>query len=121
MKTNQKGHQGDVQFASTLLPKGLKKIERKPIAYGEHSGHLHVITGDYEMLEDDKGTLYVSVGNAGAVLRHIHESQFKGYDSKEIMPKADHKPITLIPNTNYIFGIHKRYNPFSKVWEKVID
>lgn len=120
---NIKFHQGDVQGMSIgKIPGGAKKIEKKPIALGEHSGHQHVITGDYEMFEDG-GNIFAAIGSDGAILQHIHESRFKGYDKKEVIEKADHKPIVeaLKPNTNYRLGIHKKYNPFAKVFEKVND
>jgi hypothetical protein len=119
-----KGHQGDVQFKSVdKIPSTATKIEKKPIALGEHSGHQHVITGDYELFEDKEGNIFAAIGNDGATLQHIHESKFKGFDKKEIVEIADHKPIVeaLKPNTSYKFCIHKKFNPFAKVWEKVGD
>ena len=108
--------QGDVQLESTVIPSTAKPIQKRPIALGEHSGHKHVRTGDYELLEDKKGTIYAKIGKGGAILQHTHESQFAGYDSKELMPIADHKPIVLTPDTDYLFGIHRRYDPFAKIW-----
>lgn len=119
-----KGHQGDVQFKSVIkIPSAAKRIEKKPIALGEHSGHQHVLTGDYELFEDNEGNIFAAIGGDGATLQHLHESRFKGYDKKEVLEKADHKAIveSLKPNTNYRFGIHKKYNPFAKVWEQVND
>lgn len=113
--------QGDVQIITSKLPRSAKKVEKKPIALGEVSGHQHVVTGDYELFEDEKSNIYVVVGEKGAMLQHIHQSFFKGYDVKETLPVADHKAIELLPNTTYLTGIHKRYDPFKKVWERVID
>lgn len=113
-------HQGDVQVVEATIPKSAKKINNKPVAYGEHSGHQHIVTGDCEMFEDGE-TLFVSVGTEGALLQHIHESVFKGdFATKEVLPIADHKVVKLTEG-KYKFGIHKKYNPFAKVWEKVID
>lgn len=114
-------HQGDVQGIESTLPRKAKKIDKKPLALGEHSGHQHCITGDYELFEDEKGNLFAAVGSDGAVLQHMHESKFISFESKKIVEKADHKPIELEPNKVYKFGIHKRYNPFSKIFERVID
>jgi hypothetical protein len=120
MKNKQQGHQGDVQFKSVSLPKGAKKVEHKPLALGEHSGHLHAVTGDVELYEFE-GRTFAKVGGDGAFLQHVHDSIFKNrYGLKKPIEKADHKPIKLNPGV-YEFGIHKKYNPFSKVWEKVID
>ena len=123
VKNNHFVHGGDVQAMECVLPSGVKKIEHKPIALGEHSGHMHVVTGkDVALFEDEDGNIYGVTGNDGATLQHVHESLFDGkYDSKRIYSKADHNPVTLKPNTTYKFGIHKKYNPFQKVWEKVQD
>jgi len=118
---NQQGHQGDVQFKTVKIPKKVKSIKKRPLAYGEKSGHQHVVTGDYEMFEDEKSNLYVVVGPSGATLRHIHESNFKGFDKDVEAPVADHKNIKLKPGSSLVFGIHQKYEPFAKTFEKVID
>lgn len=121
-KTTIKFHQGDVQGKSIYsIPKAAVKISQKPIALGEHSGHCHILTGDVELFEHD-GKIFAAVGEDGATLQHVHETNFKGdYKTTKVLPKADHHPIKLAPNQNYEFGIHKKYNPFSKIFEKVID
>jgi len=121
MKKVLKGMQGDVQFKAVALPKNANKISNKPIALGEHSGHCHAITGDAELFEHE-GIIYATVGKDGAILQHIHESVLKNdFKTKKVLPVADHKPIHLSPNQTYVFGIHKKYNPFKKVFEKVQD
>jgi len=114
---------GDVQAVTTVLPKNAKVIDKKPVAYGEKSGHLHVITGDYEMLEDEKQNVYVKVGPKGAWSQHVHETVWKnaGYDSQEQLSKADHKPARLLPNEVYKIGIHQAYDPYAKIKQKVLD
>jgi hypothetical protein len=115
-----RGHQGDVQFASiNSIPSNAKKITPRPIAYGEHSGHQHVVTGDVEYFEHD-GRIICAVGSDGARLQHIHESNFTGWGEPGVMTAADHKPIQLPPG-NYEFFIQNAYNPFVKLFEKVID
>jgi hypothetical protein len=118
---HQQGHQGDVQFKTSALPANAKAIGHTPIALGEHSGHMHVVTGDVQLYEVN-GSIFAKVGEKGAVLQHVHQSVFKNrYDLMEPIEKADHKPVILQPNETYEFGIHKRYNPFEKAWEKAID
>jgi hypothetical protein len=115
-----RGHQGDVQFKSIeSIPAKAVKITPKPIAYGEHSGHQHVLTGDVEYFELD-GRIICAVGSDGARLQHIHESNFSGWDTIEEMQVADHRSIVLPPG-NYEFFIQNAYNPFAKHFEKVID
>ena len=116
-------HTGDVQAIETVLPKNAKQIKKTPVAYGEKSGHLHVITGDYEMLSDGKFH-YVKVGEKGALSQHIHTNNFdtkNGYETLEELTKADHKPARLLPNKVYKIGIHQAYSPYKKINERVID
>lgn len=121
LKNKFSAHQGDVQLKSCELPKSAIKIENTPLAYGETSGHCHALTGDVQMYQDGD-TMYAAVGNDGAFLQHIHESVYaKNKATNQPLPIADHKPVQLQPNTTYVFGIHKRYNPFARVWQKVRD
>src|ERR1035437_5937963 len=125
MKTTKKDFimVGDTQCVETVLPTTAKVIERKPIAYGEKSGHVHVITGDYEMLEDENKDVYVTVGSKGAWSQHVHETIWKNanFDTMEQLQKADHKPSRLLPNKTYKVAIHQAYNPYKKIQEKVVD
>lgn len=117
-------HTGDVQAVESNLPKNAKVIDKKPVAFGEKSGHLHVITGDYEMLEDEETKdVYVKIGKGGAWSQHVHETIWKkaNYDTQELLQKADHNPSQLLPGKVYRIGIHKAYNPYKKIFEKVID
>lgn len=122
MKKNQvKGHQGDVQFRSiSNLPKGAVKIAHKPLALGEHSGHMHVMTGDVELFEFE-GRIYAAVGNDGAMLQHVHESHFKNdYAAKEQIAVADHSMHKFDAGV-YEFAIQNTYNPYSKLMEQSAD
>jgi hypothetical protein len=123
MKTEKlKGHQGDVQFKQVdAIPAKAKKVANRPIAYGEHSAHQHVLTGDVEMFEID-GRLIAVVGSDGARLQHIHESKMttEAWKSIKELEKADHEPH-LLPAGNYEFYIQNAYNPYSKIMEQVID
>lgn len=117
-------HTGDVQAIETSMPEKVKVISKRPVAFGEKSGHLHVITGDYDMFEDEQTKdVYVKVGSKGAFSQHVHETIWKNanYDTMEQLQKADHKPSRLLPNKVYRIGIHKAYNPYKKIFEKVID
>lgn len=117
-----KGHQGDVQFAQlSELPFGVKKISNKPIALGEHSGHMHVLTGNVQLFEFD-GRLLAAVGGDGARLQHVHESNFtdKCWKSTEELQKADHNSH-ILPEGVYEFWIQNAYNPYTKLMEQVVD
>lgn len=117
-----KGHQGDVQFvAIDKIPATAMPVKNRPIAYGEHSGHQHVLTGDVEMFEFE-GRLIAAVGSDGARLQHCHESNFtdRCWTTTEEVQVADHASH-LLPPGNYEFYIQNSYNPYSKLMEKVID
>lgn len=117
-----KGHQGDVQFATIdKIPAGAVRINHKPLAYGEHSGHQHVLTGDVQLFEFE-GRIIAAVGEDGARLQHCHESNFtdKCWTTTEEIPMADHKSH-LLPPGNYEFYIQNAYNPYSKLMEQVVD
>ena len=121
-KTKIKGHAGDVQFKMIdRLPENAKRIENRPLAYGETSGHIHVLTGNVEMFEIE-GKMYAVVGNDGARMQHVMENNITPECMTEVkeLPVADHKSILLPPGT-YEFGIQKQYNPFDKVFEQVRD
>lgn len=117
-----KGHQGDVQFAKIeKVPAGAVKIANKPIALGEHSGHMHCLTGDVQMFEFE-GRIITAIGSDGARLQHVHESNFsaKAWTSTEELPKADHNSH-LLQEGVYEFWIQNAYNPYTKLMEQVID
>lgn len=118
-----KGMQGDVQFRSLMkLPKGAVKIKNRPIAYGEISGHCHVMTGDVDLFEID-GRIVAVVGSDGARLQHVHESKLtpKSWIQKKEVEVADHKSIEIPANAIVEFHIQNSYNPYSKLMEEVID
>lgn len=117
-----KGHQGDVQFSTIAsLPKGAVPVKNKPIALGEQSGHMHVLTGDVQMFEFE-GRIITVVGGDGARLQHVHETNFKEkcWTSTEELPIADHRSHLLTEGV-YEFWIQNAYNPYSKIMEQVID
>jgi hypothetical protein len=122
MTTTIKGHQGDVQFEKVnSVPAEAVKIENKPIALGEHSGHMHVLTGDVELFEFE-GRIIAAVGGDGARLQHVHESNFteQCWTTTEELPVADHRSH-LLEKGVYEFYIQNAYNPYSKLMEKVLD
>lgn len=122
-KTNLlQGHQGDVQFKQIKnLPANVKKIANKPIALGEHSGHMHILTGDVELFEVE-GKIIAAVGADGARLQHIHESKLtpQAWTKTQEIEKADHNSH-LLPEGVFEFWIQNSYNPYSKLMEQVID
>lgn len=118
--------QGDVFMTSTTLPSSATKKQEKEsriVARGEWSDHSHVITGDAEIYQDDKGKMYVSVGKKGAKLQHTLESKlnFSTLSKEQDLEVADHGIIELAPNTVFEVSIQNEYNPYSKLFEQVQD
>lgn len=106
--------QGDVCLIPVEnVPVGATKSKStdNALAYGEHSGHAHIVTGA-DILEFDSNK-YVVVGeDANAALSHIHLPTGR---------KADHDAIVLAPNTVYEVRIQNEYNPYEKAMKQVID
>lgn len=111
--------QGDVALRPTTLPAGAQRIEHRPLALGEVSGHAHMVEAcgpdkeAYELFVDNSsGKTFVAVGGDGATLRHIrlHTGE-----------QADHASITLEPNTTYEVILQNEYNPEAKAFERVLD
>ncbi len=121
-----RAHQGDVQVRRIeSLPVGAVRVEPdqvKPIALGEKSGHMHVVTGDViDTFVMPNGNVIKAIGGDGARLNHIHQSTFKGYDKADQGAVADHGPIDLEPGGLYEMWVQIGYNPYAKQFEKVID
>jgi hypothetical protein len=115
-------HQGDVQGKSIpKLPDNAVKVSNKPLAYGEVSGHVHVLTGDVDLFEIE-GKTYAVIGHDGARMQHVMENILTPKCMMEVkeLHIADHKSI-LFPPGIYEIGIQKQYNPYKKVFERVID
>lgn len=105
--------QGDVALRPIHeLPSGAVKIEHRPLALGEVSGHAHVVTEESYDLFEFEGKTFISIGGDGGFLEHIH---------LEDLTKADHEAIRLAKNTVYEVILQNEYNPESKAFERVLD
>jgi hypothetical protein len=88
----------------------------KVLALGEHSGHAHVVV-DCEVYKDPKGNKYVLPTNPkGAALLHKH---------LVTNGRADHDDIVLDKPLKkdecYEVVIQRSFDPFAKMFKKVID
>jgi hypothetical protein len=88
------------------------------IARGEVSGHSHVIVGDAEVTRNAEGQIKVTVGNGGAVLKHILEKEYVE-TGKEVWTR-EHKDIQLKPGT-YIKVQQMEYDPLADLIREVLD
>jgi hypothetical protein len=114
--------QGDViAYTISELPSGAIRTENKPIALGEIHGHAHVLTGDVDRYEVNNRVIFFV--KTIAVLQHINIELMKNksnWKTTKELPSADHNPHTL-PAGIYEFVIQNEYNPYKKIFEKVID
>jgi len=108
--------QGDVALREANLPEGAVKIENRPLALGEVSGHAHVVepntkTGKVDIFEFE-GKTFVVTNHDGGQLRHVRLNTGE---------QADHSPITLAPNTCYEVILQNEYNPEADAFVRVLD
>jgi hypothetical protein len=89
MKANKLGFfQGDVvgQYISKL-PKDVKPTKERIVAYGETTGHHHIVEGVQTAYENSTGFYFVVAPEETAVLTHIGN---------------DHEAIEMIPGIVFI-------------------
>lgn len=107
--------QGDVALRPAQLPSGAVKIQKRPLALGQVSGHAHIIEAEteegWDLFEHD-GKMFVAAGSDGATLRHVR---------LKTREQADHRPISLQPNTCYEVILQNEYSPEVGVFERVLD
>lgn len=86
------------------------------IARGEHSNHCHVLVGG-EVERNAKGEIILKVGEEGATLRHLLETEWlKG---QEVWTK-EHHDIPLEKGT-YKYVPQIEFDPFEKHIRQVLD
>lgn len=118
----QIGHQGDTQwYLIDSIPNIAKKVEKQFIAASEQSGSVHALGGNYDMYEYEEG--FILDVKEECILNHTFEQNIKaedGLNKTSILPKKDHRHSLIVPG-KYFVGIQRRYDPFNKLWSKVID
>lgn len=109
---NQKQYrQGDVFLKKVNIDLSNSKIDEKNIlAYGEGSGHVHILDAPKGVLRIMGGKMYVVVDKKTS-LNHIHQPTGK---------QADHNPIIIEAGT-YEVVIQREFNPYEKAAQQVID
>jgi hypothetical protein len=96
----------------------MKKTERlsRIIARGEHSNHSHVVVGD-AVVRNEKGEIVIEVGQEGAVLRHLLETDWLA--GKETWTK-EHHDIKIEPGT-YKYIPQLEFDPYDEEIKRVKD
>lgn len=107
-KSGNRGFHGDVLLFMEALPENFELMEKctEPVlAYGEATGHLHMLFSDGEVdLRECKKTNQ-------KYLRLVEPATLK---------HQEHNPIQLPPGT-YRIGIQKEYDHFDEEIRSVID
>lgn len=117
----QFGHQGDTQwFSIEKIPENLVKKSKQFIAASEKTGHVHALSGKYDMYEYEDG--FVIETHEECILNHTSKELLneKTWNKPVQLPAKDHRS-SIIPKGIYYVGIQQRFNPLSKMLEKVID
>ena len=108
-RTNNLARHGDLNFRRPKeTPKNIRKKKDNVLAFGEHTGHKHVIDRDtketeLELYIGDNGEVYMSVANGTATLTH-----------------QEHNPITFEPG-KYHMKFERSYDYFLEEVKRVVD
>lgn len=106
-KMGDEGFHGDVIVTMDHLPDGFEQLPRVKddcLAYGEATGHCHMlISGVFDLREDPE--------TKRKLLRVVEPTTLK---------HQEHEPRVIPPGT-YRIGIQREYNPFEKLTRQVAD
>jgi len=113
MKTNDRHIQGDIMLRKVERPANLRPAPQgsEVLALGKHSGHVHVAEGCDIMVGADEERYVIPRGPLARLLRK----------NLNTGGEADHKPLVLQEGECYQVVMQRRYNPFARVFERVID
>jgi hypothetical protein len=118
----QHGHQGDTQwFEISEVPAGAKPMEKQFIAASERSGSFHALFGDYDQYEVDGGIVIQTKGEC--VLNHSLKEHLGNVtmDEAKVLPKKDHRHSIIPGDKTFFVGIHRKADPLSASFKRVID
>lgn len=107
MKTN-KDHiqQGDVLFRRVpSLPANCKRLDKRTVALGEHTGHHHTFDDGVALMEAPDGRIFA-----------VNES-----DMEKVLNHQEHKPVTVAPGEVFEFGQVREKNWFTEMVAAVRD
>lgn len=118
----QYGHQGDTQwFQVNSIPTTAKKVEKQFIAASERTGSFHCLFGEYDQYEDENG-FYIETKDE-CILNHSLKEHINGIKmtQKVTLPIKDHRSAVIPAGTKFFVGIHRRADPLTASFKKVID
>lgn len=102
------------------IPKDAKKLKKQFIASSEKSGNVHALSGNYDMYEYEDG--FVIEAHEDCMLNHTGENLLneKTWNKPVELQPRDHRS-SIIKKGLYFVGIQRRFNPLSKMMERVKD
>ncbi len=118
----QHGHQGDTQwFEIDAVPADAKSVQKQFIAASERSGSFHALFGDYNQYDVDGGVIIETKGEC--VLNHSLKEYLgtSSMDEAKILPKKDHRHSIIPGGKAFFVGIHRKADPLSASFKRVID
>ena len=119
---NQFGHQGDTQwFELGSVPAGAKLVQKQFIAASERSGSFHALFGKYNQYEVDGGIVVETLDEC--VLNHSLKEHLGNcsMDNARVLPKKDHRHAIIPAGKVFFVGIHRRADPLTAGFKRVID
>ena len=119
---SQHGHQGDTQwFEIDAIPANAKAVEKQFIAASERTGSFHALFGDYNQFEVEGGVVIET--KSECVLNHSLKEHLgtTSMDEAKILPKKDHRHSIIPGGKTFFVGIHRKADPLSASFKKVID
>lgn len=108
-------HHGDVVLSKVgTLPKRLKKIDARPLAFGETTGHRHVAVAErnniIDFFEDENGNMYLQSKGAITVRHEVESGAWTQEHQTEVLPAGIWK-----------VSIQRQRDPFTATIESVKD
>lgn len=106
MKKNNMIQQGDVLLRRIdRLPNRCKRLDKRTVALGEHTGHHHTFDDGVALLESTDGKIFA-----------VNES-----DNPVKLTHQEHKPVTVDPGSIYEFGQVREKDWFQDMTRPVRD
>lgn len=106
MKNQNQIQQGDVLFRRVdRLPDGCKRLDKRTVALGEHTGHHHTFDKGVALLEAPDKRIYA-----------VNET-----DAPKPLLHQEHKPVIAEPGIPYEFGQVREKDWFTEMVRPVSD
>jgi hypothetical protein len=106
MKNKDHIQQGDVLFKRVAsLPVNCKRLDKRTVALGEHTGHHHTFEDGVALMESPDKRIFA-----------VNES-----DEDKVLTHQEHKPVTVAPGQIFEFGQVREKDWFTEMVRAVRD